>query len=829
MTRVPWLCAVLCALALACRIERTQIILAVDTDMTQGPGRELTHMRIRVVPTGSSQARYANVFALDPTRSNGTFRLPATLGIAALDNDGRRTVDIQVTAIRAPTAVRNVELSDTRYDHFTARAIVPFQQEKTVGVGVFLYRECIGSRCDPGDTCDRGLCVDARRAGVEVDPNGAFDAATLVPPPRDGSPAVPRADVIDDLSRDATPDVSTDASMPEDTPPPSDIFTCPTGMTACEGACVDLTRDLRHCGRCRNECPSHPRSTATCAEGVCGLMCMTGLGDCDGDRINGCETDLMTAVAHCGACGMACSIVNGTAACARGVCVRANCNAGFSDCDMDSVNGCEVNLGMSAAHCGSCGRTCSLANATSACAAGACTIASCNAGFADCDGNPANGCEVDIRTSVTNCGMCGRACSFANATAACAMGACVMGTCAAGFSDCDMSPANGCETDTRTSNAHCGACGRACVTGQMCSGTPPACATVCAAPTTMCAGRCVLLASDTRDCGRCGNVCPAPPNAVATCAAGACEITCNAGFDNCDGNAANGCEVNLATTLAHCGGCGMACAPANATGVCTAGRCGIGACNAGFGNCDGNPNNGCETDLRASVSNCGACGNTCTFANATATCTAGRCAVETCNAGFGNCNGNVGDGCETALGSNLAHCGRCGNVCMAPAGATATCNGAACGFVCRGEFRDCDGMSANGCEVDTATSGANCGACGTRCVGPTNCSAGICIDCTRAGDVCSDGTLCCAPSQCRQSISTLRCCVQADQVCTNDLQCCGYMLCVGGACACQGNGRGCRDSSECCSGFTCQSNGCRPRSSMDGGLDASTDVRTGGP
>jgi hypothetical protein len=34
-------------------------------------------------------------------------------------------------------------------------------------------------------------------------------------------------------------------------------------------------------------------------------------------------------------------------------------------------------------------------------------VLACNVGFADCDGNPANGCEVNTRTDVNNCGGCG--------------------------------------------------------------------------------------------------------------------------------------------------------------------------------------------------------------------------------------------------------------------------------------------------------------------------------------------------------------------------------------------------------------------------------------
>ena len=44
----------------------------------------------------------------------------------------------------------------------------------------------------------------------------------------------------------------------------------------------------------------------------------------------------------------------------------------------------------------------------------------CRVGRADCDGNPANGCEVDLSTSSAHCGVCGRSCG----AGACSSGAC---------------------------------------------------------------------------------------------------------------------------------------------------------------------------------------------------------------------------------------------------------------------------------------------------------------------------------------------------------------------------------------------------------------------
>ena len=37
-------------------------------------------------------------------------------------------------------------------------------------------------------------------------------------------------------------------------------------------------------------------------------------------------------------------------------------------------------------------------------------VYTCNPGFADCDGNVLNGCEVNVWTSVMNCGACGTSC-----------------------------------------------------------------------------------------------------------------------------------------------------------------------------------------------------------------------------------------------------------------------------------------------------------------------------------------------------------------------------------------------------------------------------------
>jgi hypothetical protein len=262
-----------------------------------------------------------------------------------------------------------------------------------------------------------------------------------------------------------------------------------------------------------------------------------------------------------------------------GRCAVARCDAAFGDCDGDAANGCETDLRVSVSHCTACGAACPARPASlQGCVAGRCVLA-CLSGYQDCDGEATNGCEVDVRTDARNCGGCGRACRVAGGTGACTSGSCSVLACDPDRADCDGDAANGCEVDTRTAPAHCGGCGRACA---------------------------------------------ARSRAVASCAAGACAYACEAGFGDCDGVAGNGCEVDLRASAAHCGACGRACNPANATGACAASACAVAACDGGFGDCDGDPANGCETDTRLSAAHCGRCGNACAAASA---CEAGACSA----------------------------------------------------------------------------------------------------------------------------------------------------------------------------------------------------------
>ncbi|MDQ3038078.1 MAG: hypothetical protein M3Q72_00560, partial [Actinomycetota bacterium] len=145
--------------------------------------------------------------------------------------------------------------------------------------------------------------------------------------------------------------------------------------------------------------------------------------------------------------------------------------------------------------------------------------------------------------------------------------------------------------DLASDGAHCGACGTACGAGLVCSGS--ACVPSCGAGLTECSGSCVDTRFHPSHCTACGAACGPYANAVASCS-DRCLMTCDPGFRDCDGATATGCESESATDVDNCGRCGVRCSYANAAASCSAGTCGMLACNAGFGDCDGSPLNGCE-------------------------------------------------------------------------------------------------------------------------------------------------------------------------------------------------------------------------------------------
>ncbi len=173
--------------------------------------------------------------------------------------------------------------------------------------------------------------------------------------------------------------------------------------------------------------------------------------------------------------------------------------------------------------------------------------------------------------------------------------------------------------------------------------------------------------------------------------------TCNGMDDDCDGN------VDDAPAGTECGA-GFLCREA----VCTCPPSTPASCPTTAGR-------GCF-DLMASVQNCGACAQPCgSMGTSSTACTAGHC-TPVCATGFGNCDSNGVNGCETAT-TTAVNCGSCGHQCPTDA----SCLSGVC--VCSGAMP----MVCSGACRDLATDPVHCGACGHACVGDTRCFAGACV------------------------------------------------------------------------------------------------------
>jgi hypothetical protein len=182
---------------------------------------------------------------------------------------------------------------------------------------------------------------------------------------------------------------------------------------------------------------------------------------------------------------------DGASACAQGRCVSGYCLVEARDDRCPAGERCSVIDGCVPVAPGQCRDDVDCGappNATAVCLGGSCSL-TCATGYADCDASASNGCEIDTGSDSAHCGACFMSCPVppgaVNAT--CVAGAC-RPVCQLGWMDCNGNFADGCENPL-TSTSHCGACGRTCISGDGC-----------------CDRRCVSLNTDS-DCGRCGRAC----------------------------------------------------------------------------------------------------------------------------------------------------------------------------------------------------------------------------------------------------------------------------------------------------------------------------------
>lgn len=102
----------------------------------------------------------------------------------------------------------------------------------------------------------------------------------------------------------------------------------------------------------------------------------------------------------------------------------------------------------------------------------------------------------------------------------------------------------------------------------------------------------------------------------------------------------------------------------------------------------------------------------------------GECSVGTCEPNYRNCDALAMNGCEVDRGADYSNCGGCNTSCDdalrdMPNTQSAQCSDGRCMVKdCEDGYADCDGAASNGCEKLLPE--AACGRCG-GCPGSTRC------------------------------------------------------------------------------------------------------------
>jgi hypothetical protein len=262
-------CSALLLLASACNAAAgSQILVEVSSDLLVPD--EIDRVVVTAVsPEERSQSATAD---LGPTE----IPLPRVLSMVHTDSGALGPYLLTIRGERRGSSV--VE----------RRASVSFQPGRTLVLRVELRRDCVGVSCDDEMTCAVGGC-----RSIDVSP-GELSEWNGQQPPQDAA--------------------AFDSCVEEER--------CNGVDDNCNGEIdegFDLENDPDNCGGCGVAC-SDVNTPRACSEGRCVLTCEAPFESCDGDVLNGCETNVLTDRSHCGRCGNACT---GNRSCCNGTC--GNC------------------------------------------------------------------------------------------------------------------------------------------------------------------------------------------------------------------------------------------------------------------------------------------------------------------------------------------------------------------------------------------------------------------------------------------------------------------------------------------------------------------------
>lgn len=504
-----------------------------------------------------------------------------------------------------------------------------------------LFMGCGGG---PPESTVEGPAPDGGADVLEASPDAETDAETDADAEtetgKDAFSDVPDVDSAADVGEDSSPDVKSDAA-------PDTVFLCTPDATRCEGLDIETCNDDGTAWEVTETCPY------LCDKGTCTGECLPGSAQCNGVDVETCNTE-----------GQWVQMVTCPYACSSGACT-GECVPGDKKCDGQVPQSCDVSgQWTEGAECpngcseGECNSPC--VSATSKCQGDDTYI--CIQGVWEFGGTCPHGCldgsclyceagtfKCNSPNQLLQCAGDGMSWGYLmTCPNACLNGVCV-GVCVPGTKRCVNGDSEVCNDEGQW--AFDMDCPFGCADGS--------CTGVCVPGTKRCSN------GGFEICGIDGGwgptqACPTEPNASPTCTGeGVCGWTCNPGFDDCTSGA--GCETDLSDP-STCGSCSNACDGTNGTPTCSSGTCGI-TCDDGWADCGSGA--GCETPL-GTMTNCLSCGDSCgssSLPNASVACEPVEGCTTSCDQTWGDCDGDPSNGCEHDIWNDSENCGACGHDC----------------------------------------------------------------------------------------------------------------------------------------------------------------------